>query len=140
MTSEPINHAKKVSMGCIFLVQYSDFYRIGALQPMDGKIQLVRKVLKSWPSAQGKLVHVIYTDNLCYLMERLYKHFHWKRTQDDRFILDEADVAFFKSIRSDQPMKILQQMLPGLTLPECQSVYKSLQMRTQDYFTANVGV
>lgn len=109
--------------GCLYLVRTGDQYWLRTLCTTD--LPTPERVTQLPESSQ--LVHVVYTDNVPYIKEKLCKRFAWEAVDDRHYKLSDVDVDYVRRISSHPPLKVLRVLLPNVPYARLYAAYQHLQ-------------
>ncbi|QPC84793.1 hypothetical protein G4Y79_10580 [Phototrophicus methaneseepsis] len=109
--------------GCLYLVKTGDQYWLRTLCVADHPSP---ERVTQLPEASD-LIHVVYTDNVPYIKEKLGKRFAWEAIDARHFKLSEVDITYVRSVSSLPPLKVLRALLPNVSYALLFATYQRLQ-------------
>lgn len=114
---------QKGRWGCVCLLKREGLYRLQTVQRgQDLNCEPLLGLLRT-----DHLVHVIFTDNVPYILDKLRKRFAWEAVSYCEYALKPEDVAYVRSVHSHPPMIVLHMLLPQLSYQERYRLLHRLQ-------------
>jgi hypothetical protein len=111
--------------GVIYLLKHNDQFWLRTVSASD---RPTCETLTRLPES-SQLIHIVYTDSVPYVTDKLKKRFSWEALDERHYRLSDVDVAYMQSVFSHPPMMVLRNVLPDVPYAERFEVYQHLQDR-----------